>query len=101
MGAYDKLRKIVFIRRTIRLSFFKKAKGEKRAQERKEGDKPAENSSPIPLASTSASPMKHLNMRTQCIEQLSKWHVLLESGAISQVQYEELRSSIIDDIKKM
>ena len=67
-------------------------------QEGKEGDMPAENSSPIPLATNPASPMKRLNMRTQCIEQLSKWHVLLESGAISQAQYEELKSSIIDDI---
>ena len=66
-----------------------------------EGDAPAENSCPTPLVTNSASPMKRLNMRTQCIEQLSKWHVLLESGAITQVQYEELKSSIIDDMKKM
>ena len=77
--------------------FFKKTKG-KMVQE---GDAPAENSCPTPLVTNSASPMKRLNMRTQCIEQLSKWHVLLESGAITQVQYEELKSSIIDDMKKM
>ena len=81
--------------------FFKKAKGTKKVQEGERGDEPAETSSPFPSTSSSASPMKRLNMRTQCIEQLGKWHDLLESGAISQSQFEELRSSIIDDMKKV
>ena len=82
--------------------FFKKAKRDRSGQQAKECenvDKQTETSSPV-QAGNSASPMKRLNMRTQCIDQLGKWHVLLESGAISQSQYEEM-SSIIDDMKKM
>jgi len=37
----------------------------------------------------------------QCIDQLSKWHVLLESEAITEAQYNELKATILDDIKHM
>jgi len=37
----------------------------------------------------------------QCIDQLSKWHVLLELGAITEAQYNELKATILDDIKHM
>ena len=83
--------------------FFKKVKPSKSGRETKDCenvDKPTKTSSPVHVGN-SASPMKRLNMRTQCIDQLGKWHVLLESEAISQSQYEEMRSSIIDDMKKM
>ena len=46
------------------------------------------------------SPTKRVSLRTQCIEQLDKWHRLMESGAISQQQYDELQSKLFDDLKK-
>ena len=46
------------------------------------------------------SPAKRVSLRTQCIEQLEKWHRLMESGAISKQQYDELQSKFFDDIKK-
>lgn len=47
------------------------------------------------------SPGKRIGLRTQCIDQLQKWHSLLESGAVSQEQYDELQKSILDDIKQL
>ena len=37
----------------------------------------------------------------QCIDQLSKRHVLLESGAITEAQYDDLKATILEDIKHM
>lgn len=39
----------------------------------------------------SSSPSKRLGLCGECIEQLSKWHTLLEKGAISVQQYDELK----------
>ena len=41
------------------------------------------------------SPTKRLALRSQCIEQLEKWHQLMECGAISKDQYEELQAKLI------
>lgn len=49
---------------------------------------------------TSISPGKRLNMRSECIDQLEKWHALMERGAISAEQYKELQKTILTDIKK-
>jgi hypothetical protein len=46
------------------------------------------------------SPGKRINMRSKCIDQLEKWHRLMESGAISAEQYQELQHTILSDIKK-
>ena len=46
------------------------------------------------------SPGKRINMRSQCIDQLDKWHALMEKGAISSKEYEELQKTILNDIKK-
>ena len=32
-------------------------------------------------------PGKHLNIRSECINQLNKWHFLMEQGAITVDQY--------------
>ena len=50
--------------------------------------------------SSSVSPGKRINLRGQCVDQLLKWHELLEKGAISTAQYDELKSTIMDDVKK-
>ena len=70
--------------------FFKKLKrGIEKEKGKDHGDTVDKSSSG---ASTSVgSPTKRLSLRTQCIDQLSKWHVLLEAGAISQAQYDELK----------
>lgn len=47
----------------------------------------------------SFSPGRRVTLRTQCIDQLQKWHSLLESGAITRKQYDELQETILTDIK--
>ena len=49
----------------------------------------------------SSSPSKRLGLRGECIEQLSKWHTLLEKGAISVQQYDELKETIMGDLFKL
>ena len=46
------------------------------------------------------SPAKRITLRSECIDQLEKWHTLMERGAISPDQYRELQSTIMSDIKK-
>ena len=46
------------------------------------------------------SPGERINMRSECIDQLEKWHRLMESGAISAQQYHELQQTILSDINK-
>ena len=38
---------------------------------------------------------KRLALRSQCKEHLEKWHQLMECGAISKDQYEELQAKLI------
>lgn len=52
-------------------------------------------------STSSGSPTKRLCHRTTCIDQLGKWHDLLQSGAISQDQYDEMKDSILKDIKAL
>ena len=49
---------------------------------------------------SSVSPGKRINLRGQCVDQLQKWHDLLDSGAITKDQYDEFKSTILEDIKK-
>lgn len=46
------------------------------------------------------SPGKRISLRSECINQLDKWHQLKERGVISSDQYEELQKTILTDIKK-
>lgn len=48
-----------------------------------------------------SSPSKRLGLHGDCIEQLSKWYNLLEKGAISRQQYDELKEAIMGDISKL
>ena len=47
------------------------------------------------------SPGKRLNMRSECIDQLEKWHRLMTNGAITPEQYKEIQDNILSDIKKV
>ena len=46
------------------------------------------------------SPTKKISLRSECINQLDKWHQLKERGVIGNDQYEELQAKILGDIKK-
>ena len=64
-------------------------------------DKPFWKTPKTPTSNSSAvSPSKQINLRGQCVDQLLKWHELLEKGAIMQEQYEEFKSTILDDVNK-
>lgn len=52
--------------------------------------KGGDSTSKLQKAQTVPSPSKRLGFRGECIEQLSKWHTLLEKGAITVRQYDEL-----------
>lgn len=52
-------------------------------------------------AQTGVSPCKWLTMRTACIEQMDKWHSLLEKGGITQQQYDQLQEKIMSDMLNM
>ena len=57
----------------------------------------------VPGSSTKTegiSPAKRITLRSECIDQLEKWHKLMERGAISMEQYKELQDTIMGDIKK-
>ena len=58
-------------------------------------------STPEPTAVVGVSPGKKVNMRSQLIEQLQKWYQLLDTGAITQVQYDQLKETVMKDIKEL
>jgi len=42
-----------------------------------------------------------VTIHTELIDQLQKWHHLMESGAISESEYKELQQTILCDIKQL
>ena len=56
------------------------------------------------LPSTSApvavSPGKPVSLRSECINQLDKWHSLHEKGIITQEQYDDMQKAILSDMFK-
>ena len=58
--------------------------------------------SPIRRATTLvSSPGRRVSIRSECIDQLQKWHSLLDCGAITKELYEELQGTILSDIRKL
>ena len=55
---------------------------------------------PSDAASSCVSPGKRISLRSECINQLDKWHQLKERGVISNEEYEDLQKTILVDIKK-
>ena len=51
------------------------------------------------LQSSTKSPGKRIHYRSECMDQLDKWHSLLTRGVITQEQYSEMQESILSDIK--
>ena len=68
--------------------FFRKRKNE------------SKSSNTLSVGDNGVSPGKKLSLRSECIDQLHKWHELYERGAISKEQYEEFQGSILTDMKK-
>ena len=62
--------------------------------------------SPLPVPQpkkppAALSPGRKVNLRSELIEQLQKWHNLRDIGAISPVEYEDLQQRILADIKAL
>ena len=47
---------------------------------------------PPQAESSTKSPGKRIQYRSECMDQLDKWHLLLSRGVITQEQYSECRS---------
>ena len=47
------------------------------------------------------SPGKRIKYRSECMDQLDKWHSLLSRGVSTQEQYDEFQESILSDIKRL
>ena len=45
------------------------------------------------------SPGKRINLRGQCVEQLYQLHELLEKGAIDKAVYDEMKESIMTEVR--
>ena len=48
----------------------------------------------------SVSPGKRIHLRSECIDQLTKWHKLMNDGVISVEEYQDMHKTILGDIKK-
>ena len=47
------------------------------------------------------SPGKRINMRGKCMEQLMQLHKLFENNVITEEQYEEMKSDIMGEVKRL
>ena len=54
-----------------------------------------------PVRKKPVSPGRKVRVRSELIDELDKFHKLKESGAVSSTEYEELRSTILSDIKTL
>jgi len=71
-------------------------KGVKRSKEKQE-----DGTQPSSHTSVALSPGKRISLRSECMDQLSKWYSLLEKGVISQSKYDELQETILGDISTL
>ena len=53
----------------------------------------------VTTLATSISPGKKINLRSECIQQLDKWHDLKVRGIITEDQYKEFKETILSDMK--
>lgn len=52
-------------------------------------------------APPAVSPGRKVNIRSELIDQLEKWHKLLDLGVIAQREYDDLKEKILSDIKQL
>lgn len=62
---------------------------------------PAKSTASVTTSVTTSPGRRRVSIRSECIDQLQKWHSLLDCGAISRQQYDELQSTILSDIKNL
>ena len=53
-----------------------------------------------PSAPGAVSPGRRIHLRSECIDQLTKWHKLMDDGVISLEEYQDMHKTILGDIKK-
>ena len=41
-----------------------------------------------------------MGLRTECIDQLKKWHALLVDGAITKAQCDDFQAKALNDLEK-
>ena len=61
---------------------------------------PSGKNKKAPDSAVTVSPGKKIQLQGQLVDQLLKWHDLLEKGGIDQKQYDEIRANIMGDVKK-
>jgi len=59
------------------------------------------DANPTYTGTLSRSPGKKIKIRSECIDQLQKWHELLNCGAITKEQYDEFQDTILKDIRQL
>lgn len=64
----------------------------------KKRDSGAKANIPATIHDASTSPGKRVNLRSECISQLDKWHDLFEKQCITQEQYHQLHEAILKDV---
>jgi hypothetical protein len=74
-------------------------RGRKRQQENTD---PQPTKRPAVVADvTSSSTSASVSVRSDLLDQLSKWHKLNADGVVSDSEYEELKKTILSDIKQL
>ena len=58
------------------------------------------STSVLPSTSEAVSPGKRISLRSECMNQLDKWHSLIDRGIITQKQYEDMQKAILKDMFK-
>ena len=77
------------------LPYFKKTKGQ--SSRAPAAESVASVKTPVQSGAYAVSPGKRINLRSECISQLDKWHSLLKKECITQQQYDQLRETILKD----
>ena len=47
------------------------------------------------------SPGRRVSICSECIDQLKKWHSLVDCGAITKEQHDEIQGTILSDVRKL
>ena len=71
-------------------------RGRKRQQDSSQSSSPTSKRS-----SNAVSPSKKVSIRSELLDQLSKWHKLSECRVVSNTEYEDLKKKILSDINQL
>ena len=62
--------------------------------------KPFFGASKTANTSSGLPPEKRIHLKSECTEQLTKWHKLMNDGVITKEEYEDMHKTIMGDIKE-